>query len=300
MKTKKFAKPMMIIDQMGNHQDVLDYESFYDNLVKTYKMDVNSTDGRWKQTEAGVNVFLEQILSCFSEKKWFDVHNPVYKVTDDVMNKIKDIELPENIDSMLLPFSSYLVVFPKENFSFNMSKRGKQYIDGVLVACSKGSIDFTFYVHNKNSSYNFAEVISTDCPINQQIIRNKDDENYILEVLLADLIKKSLKIGYIASNEILTNEKEKVLITKTREREPNTTIITDIKYTDYKRFLKPVWDNMKSTATGVSKVLHYQFTRKAHIKTVRYGKGRMLSKVVEIAQTIVRPDLPRKAELMAA
>jgi hypothetical protein len=296
---KKFAKPSMIIDQRGSHDDVLNYQAFYDNEVKTITDNMHLPEfdsmGREEKTE----MFLSQVSSCYAEKEWFNVHNPAFKITDDVVAKIEDIELPEMVDSMLLPFSSYLVIFPKNEFRFTLGKRGIQNMDGVLVNANHNFINFTFYISNKGGCYNTSDVVDTDYPITRQMITDTNNpEHKLCEELFCEVAKKALKIGYIASSEILTEKDEKTLVTKVKNREPNTTVITDFKCTDYKRYLKPIWDNMSDAIGNATRELHYQFTRKAHKRTVRYGKGRMFSKVVEIAQTLVRPDLPRKAELM--
>jgi len=296
-KNTKFAKPLMLIDIFGTPDDVLNYAEFYRGRLEQAKKDLKSFPPEERE-----NILKSQWLGTDAEKEWFDVHNPCYKVTSSVISKIKDIELPELLDTMLMPFNSFLIVLPKDEHSLIVADKGRHYIDGVMVSLQEDNdktyICFIFYMRWAKGSYITSDVFNMEHPLSQQVQTKMGNEDFKEEnTIFMELIKTALKISFIASNEILIEKENKILVSKKRNTKENVKVITDFICSDYRRFLLPNWQDIQSVLSGIGHELHYQFTRKGHWRHFRDSLGNVVNRVW-VRQSLIRPDLPRKAELM--
>jgi len=299
-KRKRFSHIATIADRNGTPEDRANHVEYYKQVEKDIARSM-----QWSINNYGVehfedmpqhaqNHFKNAYLTAALESAWYEDHCPCYKITNSVIDKILDIglDIPRDI---ILPFNSTMFLFETNN---NLELRHEK-VQGLQIGYRpEGGYTILIYCkYNPEEHKGPVQNGPHDSSISSLSTHNLKQLYEQLESKEKVLVKFAIIASMICVNDILTEEEENKSFRYKPHGRPNSRLVTDIKYIDYRRFLELNCQHSNTENESVH-IFHYQFTRKRHKRTVRYGKGRKFSREVWIEKTVVRPDLPRKTELV--
>lgn len=293
MKFTKFSKIETMADKYGK---VREYQSYYDEEIEKSKHLFETS--KHPELEDG---YIISNLIAKSEKRWFENHNPCFNATYQIIQKLKSLNIQFNINIDYMPFDTYAICFPKNLYSYKIKENGEvRNLNGVILSKTNYTLNVIFYESDKNRNYMFLQSFILDSIKNIEQIKELCHSNRKIPIL-SEIIDIVLRIGFLSSAQMSLEEDKKSLISIQSKKQKNTSIIFDIHYDNYVRYLKPIWDNTsKKIENTLNKQYHYQFTRKGHWRRIREKGTNKVKKVVWIRNAVIREDLPKKVELLSS
>ena len=289
MRFTKFSKIVTLADLNGQ---VKNYKSFYEKESKDSLAKLETEKNKLMQ-----DVWRMNFLIAKAENQWFENHNPCFNVTDKVIQKLKSLNMSLDIDFNYMPFSTYAVCFPKDMYRYKDNEDKEQTtVNGLIISRAFNFLDIIFYVSTKDKEFMFLVTFDLDNTDYLSQIKKycKNTQNLI------EMIDIALQIGFLSSNKLQAKEDEKTLVSVQSKKNKNISIVSDINYDNYIRYLEPIWKNINSNLKNLSdKQYHYQFTRKAHWRKIREKGTNRVKKTVWVRNSIIRKDLPKKIELLS-